>query len=59
MINVVGYGEGIDPMDLKPKKYFIIRDSLTNSPIHYRIDSNQLLQHTVQMHKVTDIAIAK
>ena len=54
---VVGYGisDDINPFTLQREPYFIVRDSLGINPIHYRIGAQNLLEHTYELIKVTEV----
>lgn len=52
-LNIVGYGEAIDPFDLQRKDVLIVRDSLVPHAMHYRIAADELLPITEGLYKVT------
>lgn len=54
-INVVGYGQAFDPFDLQYKTYFLIRDSFTPQPIHYRVSSEELIPLIQTVIKVIEV----
>ena len=55
IVNVVGYGEGIDPFDLRKKPYLIIRDSLGSKEIHYKVDAATFLHETKGLIKIKSV----
>ena len=50
---IAGYCEGVDPIDLKNKPYLIIRNSMLDQPVHYRVDANEFIKHIDELHKIT------
>lgn len=59
IVNIVGYGEAIDPFDLKRKPYFLIRDSLGTKPIHYKVDAEKFADEVVEAYKITKVKVAR
>jgi hypothetical protein len=52
VIMVVGYGEGsISPFTLKREPYFIVRDSLVQESIHYKMSVHDLLNNANSVYK--------
>ena len=51
-LNLVGYGEAINPETLLPTRYFLVRDSLVSEPIYYRVPERDLITNLVGVMKV-------
>ena len=57
---VVGYGiNDIDPFTLREGPYFLVRDSLASQPIHYKISAKNLLDHSLEILKITQLEISR
>ncbi len=55
-INVVGYGEeGLDPFDLRKKRYLIVRNSMSRQEVHFKIDAEHLITHLIAVSKAKDV----
>ncbi len=55
IVNVVEYGEDIDPFDLKRKPYFLIRDSLAREPVNYKVDARAFMMRVEELHKIKSV----
>ncbi|MCK6599536.1 MAG: hypothetical protein L6Q37_14315 [Bdellovibrionaceae bacterium] len=55
VLNVVGYGEDVDPITLCKTRYLKIRDSLGQKKIHYKVPANNFISHVIGVYKVTSI----
>jgi hypothetical protein len=55
VINVVGYGEDINPFTLCPTRYLLVRDSLGKEQIHYKIPADNFLEHTLEIHEISKV----
>lgn len=54
MLVVVGFGNSeINPITLKREPYFIVRDSLVDEPIHYKVSAEDLVSHALSLEKVS------
>jgi hypothetical protein len=54
-LNVVGYGEDIDPVTLCKVRYLKVRDSLGQKKIHYKVPADNFISHVVGVYKVTSV----
>lgn len=54
-LNVVGYGEEIDPVTLCKVRYLKLRDSLGQKKIHYKVPADNFISHVVGIYKVTSV----
>ena len=53
---VVGYGTNeIDPFTLRKGPYFIVRDSLGQQPIHYKVRAQNLLKYSFGLLKISQL----
>ena len=55
VINLVGYDHGLDPTDMVDKDYFIIRDSFTKVPMHYKMSAAELIPILMDIYKVHSV----
>jgi hypothetical protein len=56
MVVVVGYGVDEDPKDGKEKPYLLVRDSLVNKPIHYKVSAEEFVPLIIKVFKIVQVA---
>jgi hypothetical protein len=59
VFNVVGYDEGIDPLDNKRKPFLWIRDSFTPGKFHYKASVESILPYAMELLRVTEVGELK
>lgn len=57
VVNLVGYGTGVDPLDGVEKRYFLVRDSLSTIPIQLKISEDTLARYLDAIYKVTEVKV--
>jgi hypothetical protein len=55
VLNVVGYGEGIDPKDNQNKPYVVLRDSFTDGKYHYKASVESFLPWVGSVLRVKEV----
>lgn len=55
ILNVVGYGEDMDPQTLCNRKYLLVRDSVSKNKIYHKIPAANLFAHIVGIYKITEV----
>ncbi|MBI1861456.1 MAG: hypothetical protein HYR96_11120 [Deltaproteobacteria bacterium] len=57
LVNVVGYGREVNPLNLEEEDYFLLRDSLTDVPMHYKMSARELIPFSVTTMRVSKVIV--